>query len=227
MKKALCFTLALAMLLTLAACDNGKPGPATSTAPAFSTPAATGTDSDALSEFFGGETDARLQALSGVLSSFACAVQTYPEVLTSLPDENFGWTYLYNLIVYNGVTCDGVTASRDGFSVTEDAVSTLQRSTLGGAMWSGVGDALSDYVTFDEKRGSYDIKTGRPQSLGAYIESAAYREDVSCAELTVAVYDASLNTDLASAVVSRYCIDLRAHENSPYGYVIMAFSRAE
>ncbi len=224
MKKVLCFSLALAMLLTLAACDTSGNGTATTASAAFSTPAAAVTDSDALSDFFGGETQAHLEALSGVITSFACAVQTYPEVLSSVPDENFGWTYLYDMIVYSGVTCDGVSSSRGGYTVTAEALQALQSNTLGGAIWTDIGDAMTEYVSADESKSTYTLKSGRERAYGAYIEEAVYREDISCAELTVAVYDASASE---LSVAGRYYIDLRASEASSYGYVIMAFTAAE
>lgn len=229
MRKAFCLALALLMLLVLAACDN-SPAPGGSgavTTPAFSLPAAQIAGDSDLSAFFGGDAAGRIEAMSGAVCSFACAVQMYPGSLHTVPDENFGWVYLYNLIVYNGVTCEGVSVARDGFSVSVEAAEKLQRDTLGGSIWSSVGEAMAEYVSFNESRAVYTVRTGRPQTLGAYIESAAYRADASCAELTVAVYDSAAGADLESATVGRYCIDLRPSEASDYGYVIAAFSLAE
>ncbi len=225
MKRTVCILLALLFAAALTACDSTINKNSATTAP-FSTPAAVIAEDAALSDFFAGEPEARIQALAGAVGSFACTVQQYPESLTSVPDENFGWTYLYNLIVYNGVTCEGVTVARDGFSVTPAALEKLQRDTLGGAVWTSVGEAMAEYVSYDSGRELYTVRRGRPQSLGAYIESAAYREDAACAELTAVVYDTE-GTDLNSAVVGRYLIDLRAVEDAEYGYIIAAFSAAE
>lgn len=227
MKKALCFVLAITALLTLAACDNGSSSgqPAATTAP-FTTPAASVSASDELAAFFENDMDNRLAAMSGVLYSFACAVQEYPDSITNVPDENFGWTYLYNMLVYNGVTCDGVTAAKDGLTVTSAAFEALQRDTLGGAVWKTGSADLADFVGYDEARDAYTVKSGRAVKYGAYIEKIAYREDASCAELTVAVYDVS-GSGAEPAVAGRYNIDLRAQESSAYGYIIAAFSRAE
>ncbi|MEA4824266.1 MAG: hypothetical protein VB111_09165 [Clostridiaceae bacterium] len=229
MKKALCFALAMVALLSLAACDNGGSSVQTTstTTPAFSTPAADVNASDALASFFNNDMDNRLAAMSGVLYSFACAVQDYPDVIANVPDENFGWTYFYNMLVYNGITCDGVTATKDGFTISAAAFEKLQRDTLGGAVWKTVSPDLAEYVTYNEDKEIYTVKSGRETKLGAYIEKVTYREDASCAELTVAVYDTAAGSDLGSAVVGRYYIDLRAHEESAYGYIIAAFSRAE
>ena len=229
MRKAFCLALALLMLLAFAACDNrGNPGASGAvTTPAFSLPAAQIAGDSDLSAFFSGDAAGKVEAMSGAVCSFACAVQMYPAALSSVPDENFGWVYLYNLIVYNGVTCEGVSVAKDGFSVSEEALEKLQRDTLGGAVWSSVGGDMAEYVSYNESRASYTVRTGRPQTLGAYVESAAYRADASCAELIVAVYDSAAGADLESATVGRYCIDLRPSEESDYGYVIAAFSRAE
>ena len=115
---------------------------------------------------------------------------------------------------------------RNIYALTPEALEKLQRDTLGGAVWTDVGPDLAEYVSYDESRDLYTVRPGRPQSLGAYIESAAYREDAACAELTVVVYDAE-KSDLNSAVAGRYLIDLRAVEGSEYGYIIAAFSTAE
>ena len=227
MRKTVCILLALLLAAALTACDNPIHNSAASTtSAAFSTPAAVIADDAALSEFFAGEPESRIRAMAGAVCSFAATVQQYPESLTGVPDENFGWTYLYNLVVYNGVTCEGVSAARDGFTLTPEALEKLQRDTLGGAVWTDVGPDLAEYVSYDESRDLYTVRPGRPQSLGAYIESAAYREDAACAELTVVVYDAE-KSDLNSAVAGRYLIDLRAVEGSEYGYIIAAFSTAE
>ena len=229
MRKAFCLALALLMLLAFAACDNrGNPGASGAvTTPAFSLPAAQIAGDSDLSAFFSGDAAGKVEAMSGAVCSFACAVQMYPAALSSVPDENFGWVYLYNLIVYNGVTCEGVSVARDGFSVSAEAAEKLQQDTLGGSIWSSVGGDMAEYVSYNESRASYTVRTGRPQTLGAYIESAAYRTDASCAELTVAVYDSAAGADLESAVVGRYLIDLRPSEASDYGYIIAAFSPAE
>ena len=227
MKKALCFVLAITALLTLAACDNGSASgqPSATTTP-LTTPTASVSASDELAAFFENDMDNRLAAMSGVLYSFACAVQEYPDSITNVPDDNFGWTYFYNMLIYNGVTCDGVTASKDGLTVTSAAFEALQRNTLGGAVWKTVAADLADYVSYDESRDVYTVRSGRPAKYGAYIEAIAYREDASCAELTVVVYDSSAS-GTEPAVAGRYYIDLRAQEDSAYGYIIAAFSRAE
>ena len=133
MKKALCFVLAITALLTLAACDNGSASgqPSATTTP-FTTPAASVSASDELAAFFENDMDNRLAAMSGVLYSFACAVQEYPDSITNVPDDNFGWTYFYNMLIYNGVTCDGVTASKDGLTVTSAAFEARRRGMENG-----------------------------------------------------------------------------------------------
>lgn len=227
MKRILALILSLLFIFSLTACAGGKSGNGKSTTPAYSTPAVEMDSSDALKDFFGGDPEKRISDLSGIVYSFACAVQVYPEVLTSLPGLDFGWAYLYNLLVYNGVTTDGVSVKSNSIQATEAALETLQFDTLGGALWEGVSPDWSDFVEYNEDGKFYTIKTDRPQQYCAYIESVTYREDAACAELLVAICDTSLSSELDQAIVAQYYIDLRAHEDSPYGYIIAAFSSAD
>jgi len=227
MKKISAFIFSLMFIFSLTACTGRISGNNSGTTPAYSTPAAEIASSDALKDFFGGDPEKHVTELSGIVSSFACAVQTYPEVLTALPDLDFGWTYLYNLLVYNGITGDGISVRSNSIQVTDDGLKTLQYDTLGGALWEGTTQTLAHYVGHNENGKYYTIKTDLPQQYYAYVESVSYREDASCAELLVAVCDTSLSAEPDQAVVGRYYIDLRAREESPYGYIIAAFSSAD
>ncbi len=226
MKKLTAALLAGLLLLGAAACDgSGTQGNGTTRA-AYSTPAAQIRDEDGqLAAFFNGDAESALTRLSPVLFAFSQALYAYPEVLKNLPDDNFGWAYLYHLIAVYGQDAKGIQRRAADITATRAALDELQVQTLGGALWSTPGADFAELVQYDGKKDLYTLKNGQnAPACGAYFEDVVYRKDAAAADVTVVLFDAAAGQVPGEGEAARYVLTLRAAPDSAFVYHISGFA---